>query len=405
MDYRELSKRIKEKYPEYQGVEDRELAQKIVAKYPEYKDTTFDSPKSAFQRFGSALPVAGSVLGGLAGGTAGTAFGMGLGGVPGAMGGAALGAAGGESARQILGKMMGEPSPATPGQAASGIGKEAILGAAGEGVGGLVGKGLGAAYKGVPGIGQMFSGTPKRNLAKAQLRGFAETYFPKSASGITGPKGVSRETAGATKGAVENRVLNRHFKPEEIAKMKLRKSGFSDQIVEDSLIKFIKKEPLSPKEAVGTVKAIDVIYKDTPAGAQVAPELAQLRRYADAVLSKSEPVYKDAKRVSESTILRSQLTKPLRVNKTRPDEYSGFTGAIMPAVAGAILGTQGFSPEAIGTAGIAAGMSSPMAFGVLASILGSGKRGIPAIVRKTLGRTGGQAGIRSAVDALMSKRQ
>ena len=46
---------------------------------------------SAFQRFGKALPVLGSVAGGILGSGAGTVFGMGVGAVPGAVGGATPG--------------------------------------------------------------------------------------------------------------------------------------------------------------------------------------------------------------------------------------------------------------------------------------------------------------------------
>lgn len=47
MDYIEFSKKIKEKYPEYQEFDDLELAQKIVAKYPEYEqEVTFEVPKT-----------------------------------------------------------------------------------------------------------------------------------------------------------------------------------------------------------------------------------------------------------------------------------------------------------------------------------------------------------------------
>lgn len=47
MDYIEFSKKIKEKYPEYQEFDDLELAQKIIAKYPEYEqEVTFEAPKT-----------------------------------------------------------------------------------------------------------------------------------------------------------------------------------------------------------------------------------------------------------------------------------------------------------------------------------------------------------------------
>ena len=43
MNYTEFSKKIKEKYPYYNKVDDKVLAEKMIAKYPYYKDkVTFD---------------------------------------------------------------------------------------------------------------------------------------------------------------------------------------------------------------------------------------------------------------------------------------------------------------------------------------------------------------------------
>lgn len=43
MDYKEFSQKIKQKYPEYNEIEDLDLAKKVIAKYPEYSDITFDT--------------------------------------------------------------------------------------------------------------------------------------------------------------------------------------------------------------------------------------------------------------------------------------------------------------------------------------------------------------------------
>lgn len=48
MHYQEFSKRIKEKYPQYNDIDDRELATKIVAKYPQYQ-VDFDDNRVAPQ--------------------------------------------------------------------------------------------------------------------------------------------------------------------------------------------------------------------------------------------------------------------------------------------------------------------------------------------------------------------
>ena len=44
VDYREFSRQIKEKYPEYQDVDDLKLANAMIEKYPEYKpQVTFEN--------------------------------------------------------------------------------------------------------------------------------------------------------------------------------------------------------------------------------------------------------------------------------------------------------------------------------------------------------------------------
>lgn len=46
MDYNEFAERVKEKYPQYNNIDNYELAQKVVAKYPVYKDkVSFETPK------------------------------------------------------------------------------------------------------------------------------------------------------------------------------------------------------------------------------------------------------------------------------------------------------------------------------------------------------------------------
>jgi hypothetical protein len=46
MNYLEFSSNIKQKYPQYQDMNDEELAKKMVAKFPQYSDVTFDQSYS-----------------------------------------------------------------------------------------------------------------------------------------------------------------------------------------------------------------------------------------------------------------------------------------------------------------------------------------------------------------------
>jgi hypothetical protein len=72
-DYREFAKTIKEKYPQYSGVDDLELAKRVVDKYPQYKDkVTFEvapvvPEKSPLQLAGeTALNVTSPIAAGVA---------------------------------------------------------------------------------------------------------------------------------------------------------------------------------------------------------------------------------------------------------------------------------------------------------------------------------------------------
>jgi len=85
------------------------------------------------------LPTAAGVAGGIVGGIGGTVGGLGVGGVPGAIGGAALGGATGEALRQLGNRALGNPAPATSGDAAQAIGMQGAASGAGEATGALAG--------------------------------------------------------------------------------------------------------------------------------------------------------------------------------------------------------------------------------------------------------------------------
>lgn len=58
ISYKDFSKRIKEKYPEYKDVDDLVLSQKMVEKYPEYKETViFEEVKKKDSSVSSATPL------------------------------------------------------------------------------------------------------------------------------------------------------------------------------------------------------------------------------------------------------------------------------------------------------------------------------------------------------------
>ncbi len=87
-----------------------------------------------------ALPAVGGAVGGILGGGAGIPSGPGA--VATAAGGAALGGAAGESARQLARRVIGASVPATSGEAALDIGKEAAIQGGAQAVGGTLAGGM-----------------------------------------------------------------------------------------------------------------------------------------------------------------------------------------------------------------------------------------------------------------------
>lgn len=337
-----------------------------------------------YMKQGSYLPTAGAVVGGVAGSELG----------PGAMGTAALGASGGEAIRQLIARAQGKPSPQTSLEAAKGIGMQGALGAAGEGGGQILGKLGKMAFKGLPNVAQAFSGSPARNFAKAEQRGLIGTYFPKIA------RGISRQEAGLAQGAIEDRVFSRYFSPKEQVAITMNSRGAADEAVTKALVKMKMKIPLSGKEAISAVKGVDTLMPaETAKNAPRAASMARLRRYANDILARAEPEYAQAKKVTEATILRSQLSKPMRVQRTNPDVMSGFTGAIAP-IAGSLAGYESKSvlPLIAGMLG-----TSPLAFGVGSAALGTVRNSIPPLLRKVIQRALIQAGVQQTQPAMENR--
>lgn len=56
MDYKEFSKTLKEKYPQYKDIDDKTLAEKTIEKYPTYKSqVTFDAPNNLLTKVNSEI--------------------------------------------------------------------------------------------------------------------------------------------------------------------------------------------------------------------------------------------------------------------------------------------------------------------------------------------------------------
>lgn len=320
---------------------------------------------SAFQRFGGALPVAGSVLGGIAGATTSPVTGP-----VGPVAGAYLGGAAGEAGRQLLGRALGEETPSTGREAAIKMRNEALFGAGGE----ITGLGLGriakGAYKAFPKAAQAFSGTPAVNVARAQQRGF----------GVFAP-GIARQAAGEAQEKIEAPLIAKLFNTKEQVKIQAKDAGFANQLWNSVLKKQIEGKAITLKEAVGLRNLGSVIRAaDTARGVKKNINLDKALSAARAVIAEQSPQLTKGLGDTERAITASQLRKPLRVNKTNPDQISGLTTTLGP-----MLGI----PALAATIPI-----SPLAMGIYGAGMGTIKRRIPALLRRAIQRGVVQSGTR-----------
>lgn len=324
-----------------------------------------ETRESIFKKYGKVLPVAGSVVGGLAGTGAGTVFGMGVGAVPGSIGGSALGGAAGEAVRQTLGRILGEDVPMTAGGAAKEIGVEGAESALSEIAGMGIGKAAGAAYKAFPKFAHGISGTPAVNIARAQQRGFK----------VLAP-GISREAAGKAQAAVEHPIIAKLFTPEEQVLLQAKDAGFADDLMKSVMLKQIKGEAITPKEAVG-LRILAPVKRaaDTLRGVSKNVELDKAVAGARGTIAKHFPELTKSLADTERAITASQLRMPVPVNKTNPNQANRlFTG----------LGGMATFIDPRLLAGLAA--SSPLSMGLMAATMGQFKRSVPAGVRRGIQR-------------------
>jgi hypothetical protein len=317
--------------------------------------------KSAFERFGGALPVAGSVLGGLVGGVGGTVAGMGVGGVPGAIGGATLGGAAGEAGRQLLGRAIGEEVTDTPERE---ILKEGVMGGVGEvagmGIGSLAAKG----YKAFPKIAHSFSGTPATNIARAQQRGF-KVFAP----------GISREAAGKAQAAVEHPLIEKLFTPVERVLIRDKDAGFANKLARSVMLKQERGLPITAKEAIGLrVMAPVKRAADTMKGIRKNVELDKATTGARGVIAEQFPELTKRLGSTERAITASQLRNILPVNKTNPDQISKL-GTLLSVLSGSM----------------ALPLASPLSMGLAGATMGQVKKSISPMVRRAIQRGGIQS--------------
>lgn len=312
------------------------------------------SPEETFKKVGPYLPAAGAALGSALG-PLGTAAGGGLGQIAKNMG------------------QLATNDPAAP-TTATDAAKEAMIqtGLAGipetSAVKNTVGFISKFGKKALSRIGEGMSGTRASNLMRAYNQGLVDTYLT--------PKTLN--AASDAYGKEEAKLMMNNLTPEKQAALVTNSRGEATQAVETAMIKVLKNEKLTPQEALSARQSIDVVFPPATAkNAKIAGKLSQLRTMINESLSESAPSFMQASNDYARSKLRSDLLKPMRVNKSNPDEYSKLGMMLGAGLGYGANGVQGLIPAA---ATLLA--TSPLAMGTSAATVGTAARGAKAVLNK-----------------------
>lgn len=203
-------------------------------------------------------------------------------------------------------------------------------------------------------VGEMLSGTPANNLRRAFQKGFAKTYIQPE----------SKSVAGEAFGEAKNKLMQDFLAPEEQAAMLVNPRGEANSKIAETYTKFLKGESITPQEAVAARQAIDTVFP--PATARNMPRIAKFSEFRDQlnqIVGEKAPDFQKASKDYAASALRSQLSKPFRVNKSNPEEYSKLSGILATLFgAGSVA-----SGTALPAAAYALG-TSPLAMGITSSV-------------------------------------
>ena len=236
-------------------------------------------------------------------------------------------------------------------------------------------------------LGEMVSGTPASNLDRAYKGGFYQTYIA--------PQSI--EKSGQEFGEALQNAVTKHLTPEEQGAILFNPKGEANQKVSDVYVKWLNGEPISTQEAVGAKVGIGTIYptKLTPKAAKLSEFENTLNGIIAQDPSPEAQAFAKANSNYAASALRSNLSKPLPVNKSNPNEYSKL-GRYLIEGSGAIgLGAHSTAPG-LGAAA-ALGATSPLAMGVAASGAGS--------LADLLDRAAGNPAIRALVAKYLEQGQ
>jgi hypothetical protein len=370
-----------------------------VSWQPPESDFDWKPPESDFQLDSTGKKNAdlastlyhGAIEGGAmtVGGAAGAILGSPAGPVGSALGATGLAAAMYPPAKRVaeaIDTMRGITPPQTPNPAS-----EFGEGLAIEASGAALKPAFKIAGKLLPGArtGEMLSGTPAQNLKRAYKQGIVDTYWTPQ----------SKKATGEAYGQVESKLMTDYLTPEDQAAMLVNPRGEANAKVAEVYTKFLKGEPITAQDAIAARKGIDTVFP--PQTGRNAPRIAkfsEFRTKLNEIIGEESPEFQKVSKEYAESKLRSDLSKPFRVNKSNPDQYSKLGGmfGVLGTGIGAATGTV---PYAV----VAALATSPLAMGLTASLAGSLKRGV---VDRVVGNpTARRALLAAYLDRLDANRQ
>ena len=199
-----------------------------------------------------ALPIAGGVVGGLAGG--------GLASIP----MAGLGAAGGEGIRQLSARALGLSAPQSSMEALKGIGKQAAIGAVGEGVGQAAVGGLRLGARALaPAGGKVLEALSAATGVK--LKGFKDLMEKPMRLLTSSEKSI--KVTGEKIGSIIDETISKEMTPDEAAvslvERAFRTSGANRNAAKRVALKMARGEQVLDSEVAFANRAINVAIGNT----------------------------------------------------------------------------------------------------------------------------------------------
>lgn len=309
----------------------------------------------------SFLPPAGGFLGGLTGGTGGGAAGLPagpigalLGAAAGGTRGAAYGTGMGRALEKIGQRAIGYTPDETPLHAALDIGGHALLGGAEQGMGNVLGKGIGMVAPGLMERALRVKPlSPGPSSSPRALSRAASTMLRHELPvGTVNPAGRLGSEQALGKAKVSGKHLNRLLKEADAAGIQISADEIARPILE--LIDDIAKQPRSTADTKAVIKMLDEFMTEHP-GPMTPSAVKILKRKAQEM---ALPIIKRRK-------VRPGISDPLQALSGRFDDAiaTGAKRALENMKAPTVRPRLGMSPGRMGE--VAEGAGSPAEQGAL----------------------------------------